>query len=267
MVSSGFRLPVRTRRSALWVPNWSFTVVACDIAGQWSSGMIARCGTATAVSDLPAAHRLVRPAGPRFTFEGREDPGAAPRGRRAFSPGEKTAAVLGTAGSIRGPDPVAVPGWRVPRIVTPATVVRWHRDLVTRRWTQPRRRRTGGRCTAVKLRQLVLRLASENPTWGTRRIPGELDGLGSRRAPSTAWLIVKRAGIDPVPGRSGLTWRQCLCAPARGILAPTLFCVDTVLGHRLSVLFVGEHATRSVLSWASRRLRAVPGSLSRPAPS
>jgi putative transposase len=52
------------------------------------------------------------------------------------------------------------------RIVTPATVLRWHRDLVTRRWTQPRRRRTGGRSTAPELRRLVLRLASENSTWG-----------------------------------------------------------------------------------------------------
>ncbi|HZA15560.1 MAG TPA: hypothetical protein VE645_01465 [Pseudonocardiaceae bacterium] len=53
---------------------------------------------------------------------------------------------------------------RLHRIVTPATVLRWHRDLVTRRWTQPRQRRTGGRSTASELRQLVLRLASENLT-------------------------------------------------------------------------------------------------------
>jgi putative transposase len=55
------------------------------------------------------------------------------------------------------------------RIVTPATVLRWHPDLITRRWTQPRRRRTGGRCTAPELRRLVLRLASENSTRGRRR--------------------------------------------------------------------------------------------------
>ena len=95
------------------------------------------------------------------------------------------------------------PAGRLHRIVTPETVLRWHRDLVTRRWTQPRRRRTGGRSTASELHQLVLRLASENPTWGYRRIHGELAELGSRRVPSTGWLIVKRAGIDPAPGRSG----------------------------------------------------------------
>ena len=135
---------------------------------------------------------------------------------------------------------------RLHRIVTPATVLRWHRDLAARRWTQPRRRRTGGRSTASELRQLVLRLASENPTWGYRRIQGELAGLGYRLAPSTVWLILKRAGVDPAPRRSGPTWRQFLAAQAHGILATDFFCVDTLLLHRLYVLFVVEHATRRV---------------------
>jgi putative transposase len=124
------------------------------------------------------------------------------------------------------------------RIVTPATVLRWHRDLVTRRWTQPRRRRTGGRCTAPELRRLVLRLASENSTWGYRRIHGELAGLGYRLAPSTVWSILKRAGIDPAPRRNGPTWREFLRAQAHGILATDFFCVDTLLLRRLYVLFV-----------------------------
>jgi putative transposase len=138
------------------------------------------------------------------------------------------------------------PAGRLHRIVTPETVLRWHRDLMTRRWTQPRRCRTGGRFTASELRQLVLRLASENSTWGYRRIQGELAGLGYQLAPSTVWLILKRAGIDPAPRRSGPTWRQFLTAQAHGILATDFFCVDTLLGHRLSVLFVVEHATRRV---------------------
>jgi putative transposase len=133
---------------------------------------------------------------------------------------------------------------RLHRIVTPATVLRWHRDLVTRRWTQPRRR--GGRSTAFELRQLVLRLASENPTWGYRRIHGELAGLGHQIAPSTVWSLLKRAGIDPAPRRSGPTWRQFLTAQAHSIPATDFFCVDTVLLHRLYVLFVVEHATRRV---------------------
>jgi putative transposase len=132
------------------------------------------------------------------------------------------------------------------RIVTPATIVRWHRDLVTRRWTQPRRRHSGGRDTAVEVRRLVLRLASENSTWRYRRIQGELAGLGYPMAPSTVWSILKRAGVDPAPRRNGPTWRQFLTAPAHGILATDFFCVDTLLGHRLYVLFVVEHATRRV---------------------
>ena len=133
---------------------------------------------------------------------------------------------------------------RLHRIVTPATVLRWHRDLVTRRWTQPRRR--GGRSTASELRQLMLRLAWENPTWGYRRIHGELVGLGHQIAPSTVWSLLKRAGIDPAPRRSGPTWRQFLTAQAHSILATDFFCVDTVLLHRLYVLFVVEHATHRV---------------------
>jgi hypothetical protein len=92
----------------------------------------------------------------------------------------------------------------------------------------------------------VLRLASENPTWGYRRVHGELAGLGYQIAPSTVWSLLKRAGIDPAPRRSGPTWRQFLTAQAHSILATDFFCVDTVLLHRLYVLFVVEHATRRV---------------------
>jgi putative transposase len=73
---------------------------------------------------------------------------------------------------------------RLHRIVTPATVLRWHRDLVTRRWTQPRRRRTGGRSMASELRQLVLRLASENPTWGTGGSTANSRGSATRLRPA-----------------------------------------------------------------------------------
>jgi putative transposase len=126
---------------------------------------------------------------------------------------------------------------RLHRIITPATVLRWHRDLVQRRWTQPRCR-IPSRSTASELRRLVLRLASENPTWGYRRIQGELAGLGYPLAASTVWSILKRAGVDPAPRRSGPSWRQFLTAQAHGILATDFFCVDTLLLHRLYVLFV-----------------------------
>ena len=138
-----------------------------------------------------------------------------------------------------------VPRGRWPRLfVTPETVVGWHRDLVRRPWTVPRR---GGRLpTRPSLRQLVLRMAADNPGWGYRRIHGELAGLGHRLAPSTVWLILRRAGIDPAPRRAGQSWRQFLTAQAEGILACDFTHVETVLLRRLYVFFVIELATRRV---------------------
>ena len=81
---------------------------------------------------------------------------------------------------------------------------------------------------------------------GLRRIHGELARLGYPIAPSTVWSILKRAGIDPAPRRDGPTWRQFLAAQAQGILATDFFCVDTLLGQRLYVLFFVEHPTRCV---------------------
>jgi transposase len=132
------------------------------------------------------------------------------------------------------------------RIVTPATILRWHRDLVKRRWTQPQGPRRGGRRTPPELHRLVLRLAVENSSWGYRRIHGELAGLGYQIAASTVWSILQRAGIDPAPRRDGPSWRQFLRIQARGILATDFFCVETLLLQRLYVLFVVEHATRRV---------------------
>jgi putative transposase len=173
-------------------------------------------------------------------------------------------------GGVRGTDPITVPDLPTASDHTPATVLRWHRDLVTRRWTQPRRRRTGGRSTASELRQLVLRLASENPTWGYRRIQGELAGLGHQLALSTVWLILKRAGIDPTPRRSGPTWRQFLTAQAHGILATDffcVFCVDTLLltGYMSCSSWSMPPAVST--SWASQRTRTEPGPSSRRATS
>ena len=89
-------------------------------------------------------------------------------------------------------------------------------------------------------------MAAENPTWGYRRIHGELVQLGYRVAPSTVWLLLKRAGIDPAPRRASLTWRQFLSAQAGGILTCDFFHVDTVLLRRLYVRFVLEVASRRV---------------------
>jgi transposase InsO family protein len=131
---------------------------------------------------------------------------------------------------------------RVRMLVTPETILRWHRRLVTRRWTTTGRRRPGRPPIPAGLRALVLRLARENPTWGYRRVHGELAGLG----PSTVWRILTDAGVDPAPRRSGPTWRQFLTAQAHGILACDLFHVETVRLTRLYGFFVVEHATRRV---------------------
>ena len=131
------------------------------------------------------------------------------------------------------------------RLVTPRTLLRWHAQLVAHHWTYPRRP-PGRPPTAPALPALVLRMARENPRWGYRRIQGELVGLGHAVAASTVWKIMKGAGLDPAPRRSGPTWQQFLSAQAGAILAIDFAHVDTVFLRRLYVLVVIEHGRRRV---------------------
>ncbi len=111
-------------------------------------------------------------------------------------------------------------------LVKPDTLLAWHRRLVANHWTYPHRH--GRPPTATEIRDLVVRFARENPTWGYRRIQGELARLGITIGASTVWSILKAEGLEPSPGRSGETWTSFLRAQAAGILACDFFTVDTV---------------------------------------
>ena len=130
-------------------------------------------------------------------------------------------------------------GW----IVTPDTLLRWHRRRIARHWTQPHRR-PGRPPTSVELRKIIVRFAAENPTWGYRRIHAELLGLGHRLASSTVWQILKANDIDPAPDRSQVTWSQFLHSQAA--VACDFFTVDTALLRRFYVLFFIHVPTRQV---------------------
>jgi len=128
--------------------------------------------------------------------------------------------------------------------VIPATILRWHRDLVARKWDYTSRRRPGRPSTGTSVKALVIRMARENPTWGHRRIQGELARLGHVIAASTVWEILHTAGIEPAPRRAGPTWREFLAAQAHAIIACDFLVVETVLLKRLYVLVFIEHGTR-----------------------
>jgi transposase len=132
-------------------------------------------------------------------------------------------------------------------IVTPGTILRWHRDIVRRRWARRSRRgRCGRPATHRRVRSAVLRLARENESWGYRRIHGELAGLGITVAPSTVWQILKDAGIGPAPRRDGPGWAEFLHSQAQGILALDFFTADLLNGTKVYVLAAIGHGTRRI---------------------
>ncbi len=157
-------------------------------------------------------------------------------------------------------------------LVQPDTLLRWHRELVRRHWSFPVRPQ-GRPPLLSQARALVLRLAQENPSWGYKRIHGELKGLGFTLSPSTVWNILRRHGIDPVPRRARLSWREFLRQQAAGIVECDFFTVDTVWLRRFYVFFFIELERRRVHiagitshpngAWATEQARNVLATLRR----
>jgi putative transposase len=151
-------------------------------------------------------------------------------------------------------------------VVTPDTMLRWHRDIVRRRWAARSVRGKNGRpATRRNVKALVLRLARDNPGWGYRRIHRELAGLGVKVAAPAVWEILTTNGIGPAPRRTGPAWSQFLRSRAEAILACDLFsaglpggtqaCVLAVIGHaarRIRILGVTLHPTGE---WATQQAR------------
>ncbi len=127
-------------------------------------------------------------------------------------------------------------------MVTPQTLLRWHRQLVRRKLTHPRRG-AGRPPLDPETVALITRLGRENPRWGCVRIQGELRRLGIRVGASTVRRILRRAGLGPAPRRTGPTWSEFLRAQGRGVLACDFFTSETVFLKTLYVLFFIELST------------------------
>jgi putative transposase len=131
--------------------------------------------------------------------------------------------------------------------VRPETLLRWHRELVRRKWAAFGRRRGPGRPPLpAGSRALILRLAAENPCWGYQRIRGELLKLGHRVSATAIRALLRRHRVPPAPRRTGLSWRAFLRTHAAGVLACDFFTVETVRLQTLFVLFFIEFQTRRV---------------------
>jgi putative transposase len=147
-------------------------------------------------------------------------------------------------------------------VVTPATLLRWHRELVRRKWTYPQRK-PGRPPTGRALRELVVRLARENPPWGYQRIAGELLKLGVRLSPSTVRRLLASAGLQPAPRRGETSWPAFLHRQAASLLACDFFTVETVALRRRTCSSSSNSAAGVSTSPVARRTHQEPGSFNR----
>ena len=144
-------------------------------------------------------------------------------------------------------------------LVTPGTLLRWHREAAKHKWQRWRRQRGPGRPPlSDELVDLIVRLGRENRTWGCVRIQGELRKLRLRVSASSIRRVLRRIGLEPAP-RGGPTWSEFLASQAHSVLTTDFFTVDTVSLKQLYVLFVIELSTREV------NIRPVPSSPRSPA--
>jgi putative transposase len=154
-------------------------------------------------------------------------------------------------------------------IITPATLLAWHRRLVTKRWTYARP--PGRPPSRREVRELVLRLARDNPRWGYQRIVGELKGLGFTVSATTVRTWLRKGRLGPVGTRRGMTWREFVRAHRRSLLAADFFTVETIWLQRLYVLFFIELRSRRVhvagctphpsAAWVTQQARQLTWSL------
>ncbi len=131
-------------------------------------------------------------------------------------------------------------------LVTPATLLRWHRELVRRKWAYRRTGRAGRTPIDAEVRELILRLGRENPRWGCVRIQGELRKLGIRVGATTIRTLLRTAGAGPAPRRTGPSWTEFLRAQAGGIIACDFFTVETAWLRTLYVLVFIELGSRRI---------------------
>ncbi len=137
-------------------------------------------------------------------------------------------------------------------IVAPSTLLRWHRELVRRKWTY-KQKRLGRPPIDPALGELVCRMARENPRWGYMRIKGECRKLGVSVAATTVKKVLRAAGLEPAPRRDGPSWSEFLRAQAHGIWACDFFTIETASLRTLYVLFFVEVGSRRLHVTTSTR--------------